>query len=289
MNSCIFCGHNEFRSSAYEQTIFNFKEFEYKRCKNCKLIQLFPLPSGDDFNKMYDTYQSVIDTKPNGIYNGVIDLIKKYSAGKRLLDYGCGNGRFLKELDSEEFELSGTEFSSEFVAKLGELFPNIRFQTINSFLEKSQSEYDVIFISNVLEHLTNPKEILETLKKKLAPGGIFVIEGPLEEGMNLAYLFRKTFFSIRKKLTNKKADYIPFHIFKANYTNQLMLFKSIGLQCLYYECGESPWPFPFTFNEAKGFSKKIQYYIGQASVRFSRNKKKWGNQFLFIGQIKRND
>ena len=50
--------------------------------------------------------------------------------------------------------------------------------------------------------LLNVIQILNQLKDKLNENGIFVLEGPVENNFNIALIFRKLIFSIRKFIFN---------------------------------------------------------------------------------------
>lgn len=210
-------------------------------------------------------------------------LLNQFTHGKKVLDYGCGSGQFLIEAKSHGYECAGTEFNPSLVKELNDKLAGIRFFTISDFFNNHQ-KYDIIYLSNVLEHLINPKEIMERLKNHLNPEGLFVLEGPLENNFNLALQVRKLFFSYRKRIGKSKANHPPFHIFLANATNQSEFFHKVGLHQLYFGLQESPWPFPASFKEAMGVKQKLMCLIGNLSVVISRFNSRWGNSFVYVGK-----
>jgi 2-polyprenyl-3-methyl-5-hydroxy-6-metoxy-1,4-benzoquinol methylase len=157
--------------------------------------------------------------------------------------------------------------------------------TIDEFF-KSEDKFDIIFLSNVLEHLTNPKEIMQLLKGRLTDNGLFVLEGPIENNFNLTQLVRKTLFFIRKYIFRKKASHVPTHILYSNRKNQEQLFKDIGLETLYFDIDESNWPFPSNYADCKSMMQKAMYWIATFSVKMSKNFPWWGNNFTYIGKKK---
>ena len=96
---CLFCYSSNIGKASYPRsTRFNNKLFEYKKCNDCGLIFIDPLPAGDDYDKMYEkSYHDEFyfkDTVPD--YTNWFKLFEKYSKEKSVLDYGCGDGGFLK-------------------------------------------------------------------------------------------------------------------------------------------------------------------------------------------------
>ncbi len=285
-NSCPFCASPKASDSYLEDTWFNNKLFKYRRCQACDLVYIQPFPEPDDYMAMYPTaYQSNVGEGNSRSYSYIFDLIKPVLKGNRLLDYGCGGGQFVVQAQSQGLVCAGTEYNPAQVEVLKKNIPTSSFYSIDEFWERSET-YDVIFLSNVLEHLTNPVQILNQLVQKLNPGGLFVAEGPLEENFNIAYLFRKLSFAVRKKLLHGQANHPPVHIFRANARNQREFFQKAGLSEIHFNVNESHWPFPHTISASDSLKTKLMYYVAQMSVAASRKKAFWGNDFLYVGQVK---
>lgn len=102
--------------------------------------------------------------------NQFIDLIRD----KKILDYGCGNGGFLKLIKEVTDISDGVEIQSDILKILNDNNMNVR----NSIDDFRDSSYDVITLFHVLEHLINPIEHLTKIKTKLNDGGKIIIEVP---------------------------------------------------------------------------------------------------------------
>ncbi len=93
----------------------------------------------------------------------------------RLLDFGCGYGEFIAMCDLYGFEAYGIDRSSA-------RRENGRFERIFPDLENLKNlgncEFHVITLFEVLEHLEDPKSLLDALKGYLVKGGILVLETP---------------------------------------------------------------------------------------------------------------
>lgn len=283
---CLFCGNTKTHATPFEDTVFNNKTFEYVQCSACDLIFVNPLPNMEDITKMYPVeYQGALAGDAYGRYDDLFRRIESTGKYTSILDYGCGGGRFVVEAIQHGYVVTGTEYNPDLVRSLQDKFTNASFVTIDDFFQKND-KYDIIFLSNVLEHLTNPKEIMLKLKDRLSENGIFVLEGPVENNFNVKQTIRKAIFFVRKYLFKKKAAHVPTHILYSNRKNQEDLFKNMGLETLYYDIDESNWPFPSVYANCKTALQKILYYVASFSVFTSKIVPSWGNSFTYIGKIK---
>jgi len=302
--ACPFCGNSQFIPSAYPLNIFNAKEFKYIRCSTCQLVYLSRFPDQDDYIAMYppsyqggkleNTIQNNPYIKLPGLrfsYGYQFDLIKKYiGAGASILDYGCGTGNFVVNATHAGFKCDGAEYSEDYVNILNKESETLKFYTINHVLETFQDRYDVIRLSNVFEHLTNPRDIISILKTKLNPGGIILVEGPIEDNFSIAGSFRRLYFLIDKKLRpSRQISGPPYHIFFSNASNQQEFFKNIGLVELHFKTAEAEWPFPASIKDAIGLKEKMMAVVAKVSIFFTHLlKNRWGNIFIYVGKTQRN-
>jgi len=103
-------------------------------------------------------------------------------SGKRILDVGCGEGflaKLLMEKGNEVFGIDISEHAVELAKKNG--VKALVCDIENEDLPFKES-FDVIILSEILEHLISPKEIIEKLKPCLNNGGYFIFTFP-----NIAY------------------------------------------------------------------------------------------------------
>ncbi|MBM3206979.1 MAG: methyltransferase domain-containing protein [Candidatus Staskawiczbacteria bacterium] len=223
-------------------------------------------------------------------YGYQFDLIKKYvKSNATILDYGCGTGHFLANANHHGFSCDGAEFNPDYIKLLSSSFEQSNFYSIENVLsDKFRRTYDVIRLSNVLEHLTNPKQVIEKLSKHLNPGGIFLVEGPIEENFCIATAFRKLYFKLSALIRpNRTVSDPPYHIFLSNAQNQLDFFMRCGLQELAFNTAEDPWPFPSSLKNAKGIQGLLTATIAKISMACTRIfGRKWGNIFIYCGKKK---
>ncbi len=98
--------------------------------------------------------------------------------GMTLLDIGCGNGAFAEFANHRNFDVIGIDIdtASLDLAKKRSVQNTIFLNaTIFEYLkENPEKKFDIITAFEVIEHLDNPKETIETIKKLLKPDGIFI-------------------------------------------------------------------------------------------------------------------
>lgn len=111
---------------------------------------------------------------------------------KKILEIGAGGGQSLEWFEEKNFDITGIEPDQNNVNLINQRLK--KGKCIAGFIEDMHIEdkFDVIWMSHVLEHLVNPKKFLENTKTLLNKSGIFFIEVPNAENLDL---LNKTIFS----------------------------------------------------------------------------------------------
>lgn len=113
-------------------------------------------------------------------------------AGKRVLDYGCGDGSFLAMLMNGQAQPAiavGAELQSEVVqdcrARLGTQF-GLSF-VVNEELDTAEHQgvYDAVICMEVMEHVLEVRPLLDQFARLLSPSGKLLISVPVETGLPL--------------------------------------------------------------------------------------------------------
>jgi 2-polyprenyl-3-methyl-5-hydroxy-6-metoxy-1,4-benzoquinol methylase len=97
----------------------------------------------------------------------------------RLLDVGCGSGRFLQLALHRGWKAQGVEISLPAVQVALSLGLPVFHGTLEDFLEKNAApDCDAVVAFEVLEHVVDPLGFLTMLGKAASPGGVVAISVP---------------------------------------------------------------------------------------------------------------
>ncbi len=99
-------------------------------------------------------------------------------AGKDILDFGCGNGDFLKSFNKAypSWALHGVDLDDRCLEKL-KLIPNFK-NLFKNEIDSQAETFDLISVTHVLEHLQAPMVTLRNLRSQINPDGYLIIEVP---------------------------------------------------------------------------------------------------------------
>ncbi len=163
-----------------------FKELEGKiglvRCKNCQLIFINSRPSDEKLSAFYsgNTYschEATCSVSMKKKENYILKQITKHldpKTPRTLLDYGAGGGGFLLHVRDCGWEVKGFE-----PGKRGLKHCKEKGLDVTDKLDDLASEsFSVVTLNHVFEHLANPIEILNGIRRFLAPEGVLYIEVP---------------------------------------------------------------------------------------------------------------
>ena len=114
-------------------------------------------------------------------YDYKLRNIKKYFKDKsiRLLDFGCGDGTFIKTIDGL-FNLKyhlGVDFSIESVKLCKEKGLTVSRSDAWS-MNKFEDKFNLITLTHVLEHIPNPREVINKIEECMESGGILIMSLP---------------------------------------------------------------------------------------------------------------
>lgn len=202
--NCPLCQSSH--TSLYDQDEFR----HYHQCGGCELIFVprSELVSSSEEKFRYDQHENHPDDPRYREYlKKIVDSIHPFlKPTSRGLDFGCGESTLLEQLFVE----------AGFPTRSYDLF----YQNDESVLHE---KYDFIILSEVIEHLREPREIMLQLKEQLNPGGVFGIKTRLQP-------LSKTEFSrwYYKKDPTHIQFFNPKSFEKLNEVLGLNVFRNIG-------------------------------------------------------------
>lgn len=236
MKSQILCP-----SCKNHQLTFKTKcqQLDIYKCNNCDLTFTNPLLNGEE----EDTGKENSSITEKEFYEGILKnhdlqiniakrkaplMLKEYTKimGQKplsILEVGCGTGQYSDAWDTLNVKWLGVEIN-----KLMLDFCQKHNKNVITFEKFSQSEtkFDVIFLSQVLEHILDPTPFLNLLVARLNDGGILHIDVPNHDGL---------ISNIRKiSLFKKEYGFIQpnHHLIAYNQKSLSTLISNIGLKTI---------------------------------------------------------
>ena len=147
-------------------------------CDQCGLLFVHPQPTPSALAAHYardGSYRAKQPVKPsmmsNPAYLPLLTALDRYfdasqpAAGSRVLDYGCGSGRWLNMFQDSGWETFGIEPSTDLA-----FTRHHRLEAV-----PSDEQFDFVLIHHVLEHLGRPLDTLRDLARALKPGGYCLV------------------------------------------------------------------------------------------------------------------
>jgi 2-polyprenyl-3-methyl-5-hydroxy-6-metoxy-1,4-benzoquinol methylase len=185
---CLYCQSSR-AALLYKATDMYDFVFDVVQCQVCKAVYLSPMPTSEQLDHAYsDHYYGEQEKKFFSPFEWVLDYFRQQRANKlasylpangRVLDIGCGNGRFLHFVSQlGEYELHGVELPGKAAQRAAQI-PNIHLKI--GALERNDfaaDTFDAITMFHVVEHLPNPPELLSILAQIVKPNGVAIISFP---------------------------------------------------------------------------------------------------------------
>ena len=114
------------------------------------------------------------------LFDAVIRLCRQAGA-RRVLDLGCGNGAFCRELSRHGFEAAGCDPSESGIRVASASVPDATFARIGVYDDPaalSTDPFDAVVAMEVVEHLYLPGHLPVFARRVLKPGGRLVVTTP---------------------------------------------------------------------------------------------------------------
>ncbi len=224
--------------------------YDYFACPSCSCVFQSPMPDMETIASFYPETYMVFDQKTrtrhvsplsvaflrrmrgydhlqSSLFYGLLAMLLApfqqastpiWKSNGRMLDVGCGNGRFLTKMRTLGWDVQGVELSEIGVkaCRMSDL------SVVHGDLASARfadGSFDLITARHVIEHIPEPKLFMAELARVLRPGGQLVIETP-----NSKALGRQWFNA------NWYANDVPRHLFLFAPANLELLGAAYGLR-----------------------------------------------------------
>ena len=172
-------------------------------CLNCSLAYTHPLIQGDESDvgnsestitsadyyvnilRDYDVQVSIAKSKASNMLKYWSQVIGRTPLS--VLEIGCGTGQYYEAWKELGIEWTGFEVNQEMLKFCRARSIPVDDCNIMKDIKKDNKKYDVIFMSQVLEHILTPQLLLDRIKDYLADGGILHIDVPNHDSLTSLY------------------------------------------------------------------------------------------------------
>jgi len=209
-SKCPLCNSKGFFSFKGRDFLYDKPEnYQYMQCNHCTAVYQEPMPTLDEIIRYYPHDYGVYTKIPplkhfslsrlgvlNYKYNYTdlkIPLIFKmlspaisafkyrdtirYIPNGKGLDIGCGNGKFIRDMNSLGWQFEGVEFNSIAVDICSKAGIKVFHGDLHTAAFKDNS-FDLISARHVIEHIPDPANIMKEIARILKSGGRLVIKTP---------------------------------------------------------------------------------------------------------------
>jgi 2-polyprenyl-3-methyl-5-hydroxy-6-metoxy-1,4-benzoquinol methylase len=124
------------------------------------------------------------DTKVPGAHTYLVPptvRVLRETGARVVLDLGCGNGSLTALLQHWNFFVVGCDASASGIALARQAYPTVDFfeHDISNPLPASfEGAYDAVVSLEVVEHLMQPRNLVERAYSALRPGGVLIMSTP---------------------------------------------------------------------------------------------------------------
>jgi len=179
-------------------------------------------------DKINEAYYSPVNADGSNVYRERVHWVCNQVTGSTVLDIGCSQGIVSLLLGREAKQVVGIDVAEESIEYAQEALLKedksvrgcVSFECVNMFNFSSDTLFDSVILSEVLEHLSNPEAAIEAASKLVEQNGTLVCTVPY--GVNDWPDHRRTYyvFDIVRQLEEK------FEVMEIQ-----MLNRWLGLVC----------------------------------------------------------
>ncbi len=167
------------------KAIFTKDGTPHHRCHACGLVFAQPVHNGnlevkiEDFEPAFLQYlRPSIEDRPN--FERTRQWLEKMGLerGQRILDVGCGSGKWVRHLRDEGYQSIGIEPSRPLFDMFLKDDPGFLLADLSQYQVMGGSTVDVVTMFDVIEHVSDPLANFRRAADCLDQGGLFFVSTP---------------------------------------------------------------------------------------------------------------
>lgn len=193
-------------------------------CTACGTVTVDPFPTADELIAYYQAYEGSRLYKPKEAKKirraaGRIRRAKKYIKARSFLDVGCNCGFTVKAALNEGLAARGIDVDAEAVKYAAEAYgPHFNAISVEDYAAQG-NKADIVYTSEVIEHVPNPDTFVKAIADILPTGGILYLTTP--QGNHWSY---------PKDISNVKTVHPPSHITYFSKKGIALLLEKHGIK-----------------------------------------------------------
>ena len=215
---CPVCGDSaKYEFSSRDLMFDRYERFDYLCCRGCGAVFLDPMPDmatiAGFYPANYDIYDEPAPIRKIGPLRRAVLADKgyghlapslalrflarllapflatdtpEYVPGGRMLDVGCGNGRYLSTMRNLGWQVQGVEFSDDGVRVCRKADLPVHHGDLAS-ARFPDASFDLVTVRHVIEHIPEPRPFMAELSRILRPAGVLILETPNSNALGRAW------------------------------------------------------------------------------------------------------
>ena len=189
---CSLCQSQSYNHLFHQTDMYGI-EVSLVVCEKCGVEQLYPRRTEQELEEFYSSeyYRNYsMDDKrlnnpnwlerKNRIACEIIDAVENHKKikGARLLDIGSSYGFLLQQARDRGCNAFGIEPEVHVSETTSVRDENVFTGTLQNYLDTDYKPFEIIILSHVLEHVSDPVDFMLDVRKLLQPEGLVCVEVP---------------------------------------------------------------------------------------------------------------
>lgn len=198
------------------------RPFQLVRCRSCGLVQAADRPDPEALRAYYAGYSYeqeaawAVTPATEAALDRLATRLAPYRVSGAALDVGCGAGVVLRAFHRHGWAIEGSELSTLAAERLRKEGLRIHVGDLDS-LGLKEGTFDVIIMSEILEHLLEPRRVLEEAHRLLRSRGALYLTTP-----NVDSLSRHLLGAVWRVIE------VPEHLFYFDHHSLRQLLTAVG-------------------------------------------------------------
>lgn len=246
-----------------QDPVFDKNGWQLVRCVGCGLVFVANPPADAERAALYSFaagyHQELAENAASIAFHRAearrnLKVLNRHAApGGRLLDIGCSSGLFLATAREAGWQVRGLEYSPDSAQMARQQFG---LDVVTGELGPdtfAPASFDVVTLWDVIEHVPDPRLVLERAKPLLAPGGLLVIKTP-----NLDGLYPQVSYRFARRIQFWGHPEPPGHLFQFSTKTLARIVRDLGYEV--EAVHQQRIPITYSFGPARGWLRSVKWF-----------------------------